>query len=352
VFLTRDLGGTAADVGVLGAFATTGAIGGRVLAALLAARFSGVRVLVAASMTMLLLSVLYTATNSVAAVAGVRLLHLAAFAVATSTAVITAAELLPGERRESALAAIGMAMPLSAMFFPAVAAGVLDGRLGAVAVLAAGVSLAAAVVFAAVRTPNEGDARVRPAELSQDPAVPVRSASFLTIAAATAIGAADAVAVDFLPVLSLGRGIAGYGWFYTAFALAMLAALMQFRRVSWQARADLVSEVGLAAAAGALGLLAVAGNLPTLLLAGTLLGIGFAAAQTGLAVSLAANTRRHERGQRIAALYLSFDIGRGVGAYSVGWAASALGFPVALALVAGYCGLHALGLSRPGRRSR
>ncbi len=336
IFLTRDLGGSASDVGLVGALATAGAVCGRLIAGWLASRSNRTTILVGGSLLILLLSSLYPATGSLVSVAGARFLHLLAFAVVTSTAVITVAEIVRAERRGAALAAIGMAMPISALIFPAVAAGILDARLGEVAVLATGLSLAAAVLFAAVRVGGDNLAGGQLPTVVEVPA-PLPNAPFLAIVAAAMIGATDAVAVDLLPILSVERGISGYGWFYSAFALSMVGALVVLQRTAWHDRAREVARAGLVASGVAFGLLAIAHDLPTLLLVAVVYGVGFAAGQTGLSVGVATTLNSVQRGSQIAGLYLSFEIGRGVGVYAVGSAATIFGFAAPLLLVGACC---------------
>lgn len=344
-FLTRDLGGTSAEVGLVGALGTAGALIGRFFAPMLATRFQMGLVLVAAGLLGVGLCALYLLTGSVQTVALVRLLHLCVFAVATTTAVIAAVNLLPGGRRATALASVGMAMPLSALVFPWLAADLLRAELKAVALVGVALLSVAVVLFVA-SFGRPGPVR-EPLLAVESPSVRAVPASHVVLLGAAAIGASDAVAVDLLPVLSFERGIDNYGWFYTAFALAMIATLTILGRVAWHDRAKSVARLGLAITATAVALLAVASTLPVLMVSALLHGCGFAAAQTALSLWFASNVGLAQRSGRLGRVYLAFDVGRGVGVLAAGWAATLLGFATVLSLLAGYCSACALAMVRP-----
>lgn len=346
VFLARDLGRTAADVGLVGALATLGAVTGRLVASHLIGRFGRRAVLVTGAALMALLSVSYLTAGSLAAVAAIRSVHLLAFAAVTTTAVIAAVETAPPRRRGAALAAIGMAMPISAMVFPVVAAEGLQAQLGMVSLLATALAVMAAGLFVWAGNGQRAIAVSPTAPIIHHS--PLAPASALAILSATALGATDAVAIDLLPVLAIQRGIDGYGWFYTAFALAMLVTLVLLWYIRWQDHAHRVTQVGLIGSGIAFCLLATATRLETLILSAAIFGLGFATAQTGLTVWTVSQSDHHQRGQRIGRLYLVFDVGRSVGVYAGGWGATVIGFAPVLFLVAAYCGLFGLGLWHVG----
>lgn len=348
VFLTRDLGGDPSVVGVVGAVSTGGAILGRVVARWLVARWNPLRTAIVGALGAAALTASYPMLESAQLVAAIRFLHLGAFAIVTSTAVIAAATLAGPNRRGAALAGVGMAMPASALVFPAVASEVLGAHLPTVAVMATFASVAGVLAFAAAKRLRNQE-RPDPQPVAVDPATPGRIPA-AALAAAVAIGTTDAVMTDLLPVLGVQRGIDGFGLFYTAFALAMIVTLLFLRRSHW-GRPAVIVTLGLTVSAVAFTLLATAYSLVFLSIAAVVYGAGFALSQTALAVWLTAGPGRVDQGRKLAGLYLAFDLGRAGGVYAAGWVATGAGFTATLLAVALYCAVTAVVVRSHGRRT-
>lgn len=339
IFLTRDLGGDPSTVGVVAAVSTGGAILGRWVARQLVVRWSPLKTVIVGVLAVSIVTGLYLILESTPMIAVARFLHLGAFALVTSTATIAAARLAGPDQQTRALAAIGLAMPASALVFPAVASEALDADLPAVAVVATVLSLIAAVALtsaARLGTGHRCDVQLLPIDPAAPGRIPVSA-----LMAAFVIGMTDAVVTDLLPVLGAQRGISGFGLFYTVFALVMIATLLFLRRSRWVWPAAMIVTAGLSVASIGFVLLTIADSLALFSIAAMAYGCGFALSQTALAVWLTTGATGSDRGRRLAGLYLVFDLGRAGGIFGTGSVATAAGFTVTLLVVAVCCALAA-----------
>lgn len=345
VHLITDAGGTASDVGLVAAAGTVGVIGGRVLSAALVTRLGPVR-LGAASMALVALTCLgyVVAREHVGALALVRAMHGVAFACATTALLVAMVTAVRSLSRQRSMALANLAMPLSLMVFPVLAIEVLDASLRAVAFACAVIGLGGAAAYLSV-------GRTRAAAVSGDPvdavdppvaaAGALRRLPVLLLAPAALLGAADAAALDYLPVLATARGIEGYGWAFTVFALGTagtLALITALRRGATSA--SLVVGGGLLTAVALAGWPWASTLGPLMLVVGAY-GVGFAVAQTGVN-SLAAEWSPAQEGRALAVVLLAFDLGRVVGVYVLGLLIEASGFVAAMVPLAVLLGLVSL----------
>jgi len=150
------------------------------------------------------------------------------------------------------------------------------------------------------------------------------------LATAALLGAADAAALDYLPVLGITRDIEGYGWAFTVFAIgtAITLALITTTSLGVLPSAYLVVVGGLGTAA-ALAMWPWVNSLAPLMVVVGAYGIGFAIAQTGVA-AVAVEWSAAEQGKALAGILLAFDVGRAAGVYVIGLLIASFGFVAAL----------------------
>lgn len=328
VHVITQLGGTAADVGVVAAAGTVGVISGRVVSAAIVERI-GPLVLGAVSMTLVAAACLgyLVVPDHIAGLALVRAVHGVAFAWATTALFVAMLTAVRSMSRQRSMALANIAMPVSLAVFPVVAIEVLDASLATVGAAAAVIGLLGGAMYLLV---DRSRAPVTAAVLPPSSLSPVvRRLPILLLATAALLGAADAAALDYLPVLGITRDIDGYGWAFTVFAIGTavtLGLITVMRRVV--PSACLVVVGGLATAA-ALAMWPWVSALAPLMVVVSAYGIGFAIAQTGV-TTLAVEWSAAEQGKALAGILLAFDVGRAAGVYVIGLLIASFGFVSAL----------------------
>lgn len=365
--VTEGLSGTAADVGLIGVCATLGVLAGRSWAPRAVLRLGSRCTLLLAVAVMAVVTVLYVPTGSIVGTAALRLVHGAGFALAASAFVITVADLARESQRGRALAEAGLAMPVALALFPVLSSVAFGGRFAATCAFAAILVAGAAAVFARPppsARPSVGGAAggaagpVPPFDpgLPNAPALPLAHrpgpsppVAALSIVGATALGVADGVALDLLPLFGRERAIGGYALFYTVFALVMIGTLLLIRRAVQGRGAVWLGVAGLAGLALSFTLLAAVRNLAQLALVAALYGAAFALGQTALSIAAVTGTDGQRRASVLGLFYLVFDVGRGAGVYGAGWTVTAFGFAPALRGVAVYALACALPLAVASR---
>jgi len=265
--------------------------------------------------------------DTVAWLALVRAVHGIAFAAATTALLVAMVTAVKSLSRQRSIALANLAMPLSLAVFPVVAIELLDASLPNVAAGCAVIGLAggAGYLFLGRAAAPYVAQQMPPASASSG----VRKLPALLLGTAALLGAADAAALDYLPVLGTERSIDGYGWSFTVFAVgtaATLTFITAMRRTVPSAR--LVVAGGLLTA-GALASWAWVGALVPLMLVVGAYGIGFAVAQTGVN-TLVAEGSPPEEGKALAGVLLAFDLGRAIGVYVIGLLIDSFGFGAAL----------------------
>lgn len=317
VHLISDIGGSAADVGLVAAAGTLGVILGRVMSAGLVDRL-GPAVLGAVSMMLIVIACLayLFVPDRIAGLVLVRTMHGIGFAGATTALLVAMVTMVTLSSRQRSIALANLAMPVAGAIFPVVAIEVFDASLINVAAGSAAMGVAGGVgyLFLARTAPP-----IRPTQRPRaSTSMPnMRRLPALLLVTAGFLGAADAAAMDYLPVLGTARNIDGYGWNYTILALGSAATLTFITAMRRAFASTSLVVVGGVMTAGALATLPGVGTLSPLLIMMGAYGIGFAVAQTGVN-TLAAEWSPVEVGKSLAGVLLAFDLGRVVGVYLIG----------------------------------
>ena len=327
VHIITEVEGTAADVGVVGASGTVGVIVGRLLSAAMVGRL-GPAALGAASMLLTVvacLGYLFVLDDAVG-LALIRALHGVAFAAATTALVVAMITAVRWLSRQRSMALANLAMPLSLAVSPVLAIEVLDASLERVVAGCAVISSMGAAGYLFVRKVTPDAPRLKPSAAASPS---VRQLPVLLLVMAVLLGAADAAAMDYVPVLGTARDIEGYGWGFTVFAVGtatMLGLITAMRRVI---PSTAMVVVGGVLTAAALAAWAWVGALAPLMAVMGTFGIGFAVAQTGVNI-LAAERSPAAQARALAGVLLAFDVGRAVGVYVIGLLIESFGFAAAL----------------------
>jgi MFS family permease len=176
---------------------------------------------------------------------------------------------------------------------------------------------------------------------------PVWLASFGGSGLAVAYGAA----LSFMPPLADERGLGAAGAYFTAFALAMMAAQAGAGWLSDRVGRRAVAWPGMAAVAlAALGL-GLAHSDPALLASGAGLGLSWGLVRAGLDTAVVDAVGGEARAAALGVLYTCFDAGIGLGSYGLGLAAASWGYGAAFYITAAWAIVALAGYLLWGRRN-
>lgn len=353
----QSLGGDATHIGLAFGLSTLSAVLVRPAIAPLIDRW-GRRVALAIGAALFAVEpVLYTLTSSVWPFLAVRLLRGVALAAFTTAYTALAADLAPEGRRGEAIGLSGVTNNLGMLFMPALGAAVLAWSNYDVHFWAAAVVAVVSLLFV---LPLREPARA-PVEAAQPRRGPGSEPGFWQMArhmpvwlaslGATGLAVAYGAALSFMPPLAEARGLEAAGGYFTAFAVAMMAAQAAAGWLSDRVGRRAVALPGMAAAAlAALGL-GLAGSDLALLASGAGLGLSWGLVRAGLDTAVVDAVPAEARASALGVMYTCFDAGVGLGSFGLGLAAESWGYGAAFYAAAAWAALTLaayLLLGRPG----
>ena len=262
------------------------------------------------------------ATTWVPLLLGLRVSQAAGYVLFTTAATARISDLAPPERRASALAVFGAAANVAVTLAPAAVGAALDALTVRGCLLLSG-----ALAFA-------GGAMVlsrRAAGPASDPAllgagdraagwtgrVRVPRGLLVPAAAAAVFGVGFGAFLQFLPVLTEGRGPPSAGALFACYGVAIvLTRLATGGLLDGDRRAWLAAAASVALAAG-LAWLALAASAPGMLAATLLLAFGSGVLHPALIAAHVERAPPREHGRAVATFYLGFDLGLGAGAWAL-----------------------------------
>jgi len=153
-------------------------------------------------------------------------------------------------------------------------------------------------------------------------------------ALASVVGAAAYGSVfTFMPLFVKGRGLDNVGYFFTAYAITFMLAVMPAGSLSDRVGRKWVIVPSMAGTALAFWLLAPASGAVWLLGVAALYGLMFASGRLALDAFLVDHVSPTTRGTAMSIQYGGFDLGVGIGGFVMGLVAGAFGYPAMYALV-------------------
>ena len=143
--------------------------------------------------------------------------------------------------------------------------------------------------------------------------------------------------ITFLPLFAARRGIKGVGFFFTAYALAIIGVQALAGRLSDRVGRRMVAVPAMICMGLTFFALAHAQSTPWLAAVAVAYGLSFGGARTTLDASIADSVPPALRGTAMGIDYASFDLGIGLGSLLLGLVAEAQGYGNMYSLVGGIC---------------
>jgi len=278
---------------------------------------------------------LYLSARSIPQLVAVRLLHGLGLGAFTTAYIALITDLAPSGRRGEAMGLAATASPLSLMIAPPLGTSLMESRgfapLFIVAASAATLSLAAGLPIAEPevdRSPPPKGGFLR---------VVRRRGVWVPSVAAGVVALTYGSVITFLPLFAARRGIKGVGFFFTAYALAIIGVQALAGRLSDRVGRRMVAVPAMICMGLTFFALAHARSTPWLVAVAVAYGLGFGGARTTLDASIADSVPPALRGTAMGIDYASFDLGIGLGSLLLGLVAEAQGYGNMYSLVGGIC---------------
>jgi len=290
------------------------------------------QVLLAGMVVFLLASLGYVLVRSVDGILALRVFHGLGMGLFPTAATVIVAELAPLARRGEAMGWFGIAnsagLIVGPILGPALASGI---GYPALFLVAAGVALLGCVCLLLTSSPprlvSRGRGLPRLRDLySRDALLP--SAILLCLYMPYGI------MVAFIPVIAVGRGLSNPGFYYTAFAVAMLLIRGWAGRLSDRfGRAAVILPGMLLASVGYL-VLGLTSGVVGVLVGGAIYGLSFGIVQPALMALTTDMVPASERGKAMGTFYFAWELGIASGSTGAGLLLNLIDFSVMLLLSA------------------
>lgn len=324
-----QLGASPLQVGLISGLFSIAAMFGRLYVGRFSDRGRKIPVLAAAAVLFILITAAYALIEPAAArlaipavvlILVLRLPHGLAMASSTAGQALTA-ELAPPSRQGEALNLYALTPTLATAFFPGLGMALASAAGYPALFWACSASAALALLLALL---NHEPALLHP---GQHQARLFNTQVILPGIVLFCLQFAFGTVIAFLPVYAAGRGLANPGFFFLAYALAMMASQTVTGRVS-DRRGRLTTILPGLALAGVGILLAAFARGWFFAAAGAVFGAGIGAAQQILIAWAGEMVPRPQRGSAIATMGLFLDGGISAAAFAGGLAAGAVGLQV------------------------
>ncbi|WP_169713788.1 MFS transporter [Paludifilum halophilum] len=258
-----------------------------------------------------------------------RVLHGFSWGAVTTAASTIATDLIPDRRRGEGMGYYGLFTNLAVAFGPALGLWVVE-RYSFPVLFAGAAGLVFAAWATAVTIQYPAPRRVPAEEESRRDRM---TAGVLTkgTLATSAMGLCVTFTlggiVAYLPLFAQERGIPHAGWFFTVFAVTMVAIRPWAGKLFDRQGPRLTIPCGLISLTLSLALLSVTDSLSALLTAAALYGTGFGAVHPSLQAWTIQRSPSSAKGRANGIFFASFDLGLGIGSILSGLVVEQAGFP-------------------------
>ncbi|HTG70941.1 MAG TPA: MFS transporter [Candidatus Udaeobacter sp.] len=344
VYVTNGLGGSDTQAGLSMTVFVIAAVLLRPFAGQLMNQFGERKIVVISLLLFLLFSVAYFGVFGYAMLLLVRFLHGGTFAIATTSTNTTAIGIIPEHRKGEGISYFSLFMSLAMVIGPFVGLTITNyGGYTAMFTLCAACSLISFILGASTKRqasiPLSSTVSAEPKtlkrkrklewhDLVERKAVPIALSGFVVAFAYSGL-------VTFMSVYAHEQAIDQYAsYFFVCFGIMIVLPRPIVGKLLDQVGEHVIVYPSIAIFTIGMLLLSQADSPVLLLISGAVIGLGYGALlpcfQT-IAV-LAAPTQR--RGLATATFYLLFDLGYGIGSYTLGSLASSYGYSVMYMLCA------------------
>lgn len=269
----------------------------------------------------------YLYTVSILPLLLLRVVHGFTWGAVTTTSGAVATDLIPERQRGEGMGYYGLLTNLAVAFGPVLGLWVVDRfSYSLLFVLAAGLVLAAWGTARLIRYPKvPTDISATPSQESEQQSIP-RGAWATSIMALLVTFSLGAI-VTYLPLFAEEQKIPHVGWFFTVYAITMMAVRPKAGKLFDRQGPRLTIPFGLAAIALSLIQLAIADSMWDLLAAAAFFGAGFGTVHPSLQAWTIQQAPRNATGRANGAFFASFDLGIGIGTICSGFLAEWTRYP-------------------------
>ncbi|CAM4011005.1 MFS transporter [Paenibacillus alkaliterrae] len=342
VYVTKGLGGSDTQAGLSMTVFVIAAVLLRPFAGQLMGRYGERRIVSISLLLYLLLSVAYLGVFGYAMLLLVRFLHGGTFAIATTAANTTAIGIIPEHRKGEGISYFSLFMSLAMVIGPFAGLTITThGGFTAMLAMCALCSLLAFVLGASTKRPSTQPqaessgqpsspvkSKFHPRDLVERKAVPIALSGF-------AVAFAYSGLVTFMSVYAHEQAIDQYAsYFFVCFGIMIVLPRPIVGKLLDRASEHLIVYPSIAIFAAGMLLLSQAHSPVLLLVSGAIIGLGYGALLPCYQTIAVLAVPPERRGLATATFYLLFDLGYGIGSYSLGALASHYGYSAMYVLCA------------------
>jgi MFS family permease len=336
VYVTNGLGGSDTQAGLSMTVFVIASVLLRPFAGQLMSRYGERKIVVISLLLFLLFSIAYLGVFGYAMLLLVRFFHGGTFAIATTSTNTTAIGIIPEHRKGEGISYFSLFMSLAMVIGPFVGLTITThGGYTAMFALCAVCSLIAFILGASTkRQPAakqplaQANSKLNWRDLIEKKAVPIAFSGFVVAFAYSGL-------VTFMSVFAHEQAIDQYAsYFFVCFGIMIVLPRPMVGKLLDRVGEHVIVYPSIAIFAIGMLLLSQAHSPALLLISGAVIGLGYGALLPCFQTIAVLAAPPHRRGLATATFYLLFDLGYGIGSYTLGSLASGYGYSVMYILCA------------------
>jgi MFS family permease len=336
VYVTNGLGGSDTQAGLSMTVFVIASVLLRPFAGQLMIKYGEHKIVVISLLLFLLFSMAYLGVFGYAMLLLVRFFHGGTFAIATTSTNTTAIGIIPEHRKGEGISYFSLFMSLAMVIGPFVGLTITThGGFTAMFALCAACSLIAFVLGASTRRKadkpipaavdggqKKSKSKLHWRDLIEKKAVPIALSGFVVAFAYSGI-------VTFMSVFAHEQAIDQYAsYFFVCFGIMIVLPRPLVGKLLDRVGEHVIVYPSIAIFTIGMFLLSQASSPVMLLVSGAVIGLGYGALLPCFQTIAVLAAPAHRRGLATATFYLLFDLGYGIGSYTLGSLASSYGYSV------------------------
>ncbi|WP_171056166.1 MFS transporter [Paenibacillus sinopodophylli] len=336
VYVTNGLGGTDTQAGLSMTVFVLASVLLRPFASQLMTRYGERKIVIISLMLFLLFSIAYLGVFGYAMLLLVRFFHGGTFAIATTSTNTAAIHIIPERRKGEGISYFSLFMSLAMVIGPFAGLTITShGGFTAMFILCAVCALLSFVLGAATKRqvnvansvnahtnqpPVREKSKLQWHKLVERKALPIALSGFVVAFAYSGL-------VTFMSVYTHEQALDSYGsYFFVCFGIMIVLPRPIIGKLLDRVGEHIIVYPSIAIFAIGMLLLSQASSPSLLLLSGGVIGLGYGALLPCFQTIAVLAAPAHSRGLATATFYLLFDLGYGIGSYSLGSLASGFGY--------------------------